>query len=93
MYKEFTKSAGDTWDDIARRAYGTPEKGGDIAKMNNNIEAGSVLVLEEDETGYDDVKATGEIYLRYGDTDYNDFRSVHSMTVWKRSKGLRLYLI
>ncbi len=73
MYKEFTKSAGDTWDDIARRAYGTPEKGGDIAKMNNNIEAGSVLVLEEDETGSDDVKATGEIYLRYGDTDYNDF--------------------
>ena len=55
MYKEFPKSAGDTWDDISRRAYGTPEKGGDIAKMNNNIEEGKVLVLEESETDSSDV--------------------------------------
>ena len=73
MYKEFSKSAGDTWDDISRRAYGTPEKGGDIAKMNNNIEEGKVLVLEEAETNSDDVEITGEIYLRHGEVNYNDF--------------------
>lgn len=73
MYKEFPKSAGDTWDDISRRAYGTPEKGGDIAKMNNNIEEGKVLVLEESETDSSDVEITGEIYLRHGEVNYNDF--------------------
>lgn len=47
MYKVFTKTEKDTWDDISRQAYGTPEKGGDIARLNNNIESGEVLVLEE----------------------------------------------
>jgi len=74
VYKEFNKTANDTWDDIARKAYGTPEKGGDIAKLNNNIEEGGVLVLEETETeSEDDQKPTGEIYLRHGETNYEDF--------------------
>lgn len=73
MYKEYTKSKSDTWDDISRKAYGTPEKGGDIAKMNNNIEEGKVLVLEEDETSSDNVEITGEVYIQHGENNYNDF--------------------
>lgn len=73
MYKEFSKSPSDTWDDISRRAYGTPEKGGDIAKMNNNLESGNVLVLEEAETDSSDVEITGEVYFRHGEVNYNDF--------------------
>lgn len=73
MYKEFSKSPSDTWDDISRRAYGTPEKGGDIAKMNNNLESGNVLVLEESETDSSDIEITGEVYLRHGEVNYNDF--------------------
>ena len=73
MYKVFTKTEKDTWDDISRQAYGTPEKGGDIARLNNNIESGEVLVLEESETETDDVQVEGEIYLRHGDVNYSDF--------------------
>lgn len=73
MYKIFNKSENDTWDDISRQAYGTPEKGGDIAKLNNNIESGEVLVLEESETESDDVKIKGEVYIRHGEVDYNEF--------------------
>ena len=61
MYKVFSKSKSDTWDDISRQAYGTPEKGGDIAKLNNNIEEGEVLVLEESETSGEEIEITGNI--------------------------------
>lgn len=73
MYKIFNKSKSDTWDDISRQAYGTPEKGGDIARLNNNIEEGEVLVLEESETESDDAEVTGDVYIRHGETNYNDF--------------------
>ena len=78
MYKVFSKSKSDTWDDISRQAYGTPEKGGDIAKLNNNIEEGEVLVLEESETSGEEIEITGNIYLRHGEVNYDDF-SEHSL--------------
>ena len=43
MYKVFNKSEGDAYDAIARQAYGTPERAGDIAKINNNIKSGQVV--------------------------------------------------
>lgn len=87
MYKEFSKSAGDTWDDISRRAYGTPEKGGDISKMNNNIKEGKVLVLEESETNSSNVEITGEIYLRHGEVNYNDFSEYSLFDEMEAVKG------
>ena len=73
MYKTISKSENDSWDDIARQVYGTPSKGRDIARMNNNIESGEVLVLEENETSSDDVEVTGEVYLKHGENNYKDF--------------------
>lgn len=78
MYKVISKSESDSWDDIARQVYGTPEKGGDIARMNNNIESGNVLVLEESETESEDVQITGDVYLKHGENIYNDF-SEHTL--------------
>lgn len=72
MYKEFNKTAGDTYDDIARQAYGTTERAGDIAKLNNNIESGKVLAFVEN-----NVKANSEIKkevsIVIGSNNYNDF--------------------
>lgn len=73
MYKVFQKSESDSWDDISRQAYGTPEKGGDIAKLNNNIKSGNVLVLEESETDSENIEISGEVYLTHGEVNYNDF--------------------
>lgn len=78
MYKIFSKSKSDTWDDISRRAYGTPEKGGDIAKLNNNLEEGDVLVLEESETETEGLEVTGNIYIQHGEVKYDDF-SEHTL--------------
>lgn len=73
MYKIISKSKSDTWDDISRRAYGTPNKGENIARMNNNIEEGEVLALEESETESDDVQITGEVYVVHQNNSYSDF--------------------
>ncbi len=78
MYKVYNKSKGDSWDDISRQAYGTPDKGGDISRLNNNLEEGEVLVLEESETEQDDVEITGDVYIRHGEVNYNDF-SEHTL--------------
>ena len=78
MYKVISKSKNDSWDDISRRVYGTPNKGGDIARMNNNITEGDVLVLEESETSSDDVQITGEIYVKHQNNTYKDF-SEHTL--------------
>lgn len=72
MYKKVMKTASGTWDDIARQVYGTPSKAGDIAKMNNNIIEGEVLVLEESETE-DDIKPTGKVFMIHGSEEYNNF--------------------
>ena len=47
MYKVFNKSEGDAYDAIARQAYGTPERAGDIAKINNNIKSGQVVDISD----------------------------------------------
>ena len=73
MYKVISKSKSDSWDDISRKVYGTPNKGGDIARMNNNIEEGDVLVLEECETENTDVQVTGEVYIQHKNSIYKDF--------------------
>lgn len=76
MYKEFTKSAGDTYDDIARQAYGTTERAGDIAKLNNNIESGKVLAFVEKNAknaNSNNGETKKEVSIVVGDNNYNDF--------------------
>ena len=70
MFKPIAKTAGTTWDDIARRVYGTPERAGDIEKLNNNISTGEILVPQAD----DDAES-GETGLRleYGEKAYKNF--------------------
>lgn len=75
MYKEHAKTASTSWDDIARRVYGTPERAGDIEKLNNNITSGGVLVPQEDEE-----TESGETGLRleHGENVYKNF-SEHTL--------------
>jgi len=75
MFKEHAKTASTSWDDIARRVYGTPERAGDIEKLNNNISSGGVLVPQEDEE-----TESGETGLRleHGENVYKNF-SEHTL--------------
>ena len=70
MFKGIQKNARTSYDDIARRIYGTPERAGDIEKLNNNIGSGEVLVPQEDEE-----VETGETGLRleHGENVYKNF--------------------
>ncbi len=72
MYKVFTKTKSDTYDDISRQAYGTTANAGDIAKLNNNIEEGEVLAYVEDE---EEPKApeSGKVLLQIDGVNYDDF--------------------
>jgi len=70
MYKELIKDGSSSWDDISRRVYGTPDKAGDLEKMNNNVSSGGVLAPEEDE----DEEISGEgLRVEKGDKVYNNF--------------------
>ena len=72
MFKNFTKSENDTWDDIARRAYGTPEKAGDIEKLNNGVKTGDVLVLNDSDS-QEVQEESGGVYFRHGEQDFKEF--------------------
>lgn len=72
MYKKVNKQAGGSYDDVARQVYGTPSKAGDIAKMNNNIEDGEILVLEESESE-NEISPIGEVFMVHGEEEYKDF--------------------
>lgn len=70
MYKEIQKSGSTSWDDISRRIYGTPDKAGDLEKMNNNVSSGGVLAPQNDE----DAETNGEgLRLEKGDKIFNNF--------------------
>jgi len=71
MYKKISKGKNDTWDDVARRVYGTPARAGDIAKMNNSLSSGEVLAADDNDNSTADT--TGEVYLETGDNKYTDF--------------------
>lgn len=70
MFKGMQINARTSYDDISRRVYGTPERAGDIEKLNNNISSGEVLVPQEDEE-----VETGETGLRleHGENVYKNF--------------------
>ena len=87
MYKVISKSKSDSWDDVSRRAYGVPNKGGDIARMNNNVEEGNVLVLEESETESDDIQITGEVYIQHKNNSYKDFSEYTLFDGLEATKG------
>lgn len=71
MYKVFNKSEGDAYDAIARQAYGTPERAGDIAKINNNIKSGQVVAyIDKGDAKQPEKK---EVCLVVGDESYTDF--------------------
>ncbi len=70
MFKEIIKDKTTSWNDISRRIYGTPDKAGDLEKMNNNVSTGGVLAPVEDETK----ETSGDgLRLEKGETVYNDF--------------------
>lgn len=73
MSKIFSKSKNESWDDIARRVYGTPEKGGDIAKLNNNIEEGEVLVLDDETSSSNSSETKEKISISCGSVNYDSF--------------------
>lgn len=70
MYKELKKDRSTSWDDISRRVYGTPDKAGDLEKMNNNVSSGGVLAPQQDE----DEESSGEgLRVEKGENVYNNF--------------------
>lgn len=70
MYKEFKKDKSTSWNDISRRVYGTPDKAGDLEKMNNNVTSGGVLAPQEEE----EKESTGEgLRLEKGEKVFTEF--------------------
>src|SRR5574344_977062 len=70
MFKEIKKDISTSWNDISRRIYGTPDKAGDLEKMNNNVSSGGVLAPQEDE----EIETDGEgLRLEKGEKIYNNF--------------------
>jgi hypothetical protein len=70
MYKELKKDRSTSWDDISRRVYGTPDKAGDLEKMNNNVSSGGVLAPQQDE----DEESSGDgLRVEKGENVYNNF--------------------
>lgn len=70
MYKEIKKDKSTSWNDISRRIFGTPDKAGDLEKMNNNVSSGGVLAPCED----DSKESSGDgLRLEKGETIYKDF--------------------
>lgn len=70
MYKKIKTTKNDTWDDISRRIFGTPERSGDFEKLNNNIISDEVIVFEENENN---TKENNYVSLTVQDTVYTDF--------------------
>lgn len=70
MYKELKKDKSTSWNDISRRVYGTPDKAGDLEKMNNNVTSGGVLAPQEEE----EKETTGEgLRLEKGEKVFTEF--------------------
>lgn len=70
MYKELKKDKSTSWNDISRRVYGTPDKAGDLEKMNNNVTSGGVLAPQEEE----EKESTGEgLRLEKGENVFTEF--------------------
>lgn len=70
MYKELKKDKSTSWNDISRRVYGTPDKAGDLEKMNNNVISGGVLAPQEEE----EKESTGEgLRLEKGEKVFTEF--------------------
>ncbi len=72
MYKRITKQKNDSWDDISRRAFGTPEHSGDFEKLNNGTLGDEVIIFEEP-LNSDDDSQDGEIILQVGENEFIDF--------------------
>lgn len=70
MYKEIQKSDSTSWDDISRRVYGTPDKAGDLEKLNNNVVSGGILAPRVDE---DFESSSSGLRLEKGDKIFNNF--------------------
>lgn len=70
MYKELKKDKSTSWNDISRRVYGTPDKAGDLEKMNNNVTSGGVLAPQEEE----EKESIGEgLRLEKGEKVFTEF--------------------
>lgn len=69
MYKTVSTLKNDTWDNISRRLYGTPERSGDIEKLNNGNLSDKVVVYDTEENSQNTQK---EVTLVVNDVIYND---------------------
>lgn len=74
MYKIIDKT-GQSYDDISRQLYGTPDRAGDLAKINNNTD-GEIIVFDDDSLNADGdgirVNIDGTIYNKFNDAPLYD---------------------
>lgn len=70
MYKKITKQKNDSWDDISRRIFGTPERSGDFEKLNSGAMGDEVIIFEESKNSESEHI---DVALQAGDTEFTDF--------------------
>lgn len=73
MYKKIKKTAGDSWDNISRRVFGTPERAGDYEKLNSNTLGDEVIIFEPQTPEETPEKGNEGVYIEIGETTYKDF--------------------
>lgn len=73
MYKEISKKTGDSWDNISRRAFGTPERAGDFEKLNSNTLGDKVIIFEPPQPETEEKKENEGVYIEIGETVFKDF--------------------
>lgn len=69
MYNTISVSPELKWEDISRRVFGLPDRAGEIAKLNNYTNSGTVIVPEDIKTE----KPTKEVTLTVNNTTFTNF--------------------
>ena len=72
MYKKIKKKAGDSWDNISRRIFGTPERAGDFEKLNANTLGDEIIIFENKENTPENEEKSG-VSLEIGEKKFTDF--------------------
>lgn len=73
MYKKMQISPGDSWDNVSRRMFGTPERAGDFEKLNSNQLNGDVIVFGPTEPETESKTKNEGVYIEVGENIYKDF--------------------
>ena len=72
MYKKIQLTAGDSWDNVSRRIFGTPERAGDFEKLNSNQLNNDVIVFGPQQSDHAETQNEG-VYIEIGNKTYKDF--------------------